>query len=58
MCQWQWRAGDSIDRMVISMLSAIQHSPVHRDSLTWNQPKPRVFTAWVTVNVSEIIGEK
>uniref|UniRef100_A0A182IS90 Uncharacterized protein n=1 Tax=Anopheles atroparvus TaxID=41427 RepID=A0A182IS90_ANOAO len=38
--------------MVISIESAIQHSPTQRDSFTWNQPNPSAFTACVTVYVS------
>lgn len=52
ICQWQCKAGDKMDKIVISMLSAIQHNPVHSDNLTWNHPKPNAFTACVTVNVS------
>lgn len=49
----QCSAGDSMLSIVISIESAIQHSPVHRDNLTWNQPNPSAFTACVTVKVSE-----
>lgn len=55
ICQLQCKAGDKIDNIVISILSAIQQSPVHKDNLTWNQPKPKALTACVTVNVSKII---
>jgi len=38
-------AGDIIDKIIISMESAIQERPVTRDSLTWKGPKPVALTA-------------
>ena len=53
ICQSQCSAGDSMLSIVISMLSAIQHSPVNSDNFTWNLPNPNALTACVTVKVSE-----
>lgn len=52
MPQSQCRAGPSTLRIVISIESLIQQRPTQRDNLTWNQPNPSAFTAWVTVKVS------
>lgn len=52
MPQSQCSAGPSTLNMVISIESAIQQSPTHSESFTWNQPKPNAFTACVTVYVS------
>lgn len=48
----QCKARDKILKIVISILSAIQQSPVNKDSLAWNLPNPKALTAWETVNVS------
>ena len=47
-----WRARGRIDKIIISMLSAIQQSPTMMLSTTWNLPNPMLLTAWVTVKVS------
>ena len=41
-----------MDRIIISMLSAIQQSPTTKLSTIWNLPKPMLLMAWVTVKVS------
>lgn len=50
--QSQCNAGPSTLSIVISIESLIQQRPTQRDNLTWNQPNPSAFTAWVTVKVS------
>ena len=52
MCQSQCNAKDKILKIVISILSAIQHNPVNKESLAWNFPNPNAFTACDTVKVS------
>lgn len=39
-------------RIIISMLSAIQHRPTMKLKMIWKRPKPILLTAWVTVNMS------
>ena len=48
----QCRARGRMERIIISMESAIQHSPTTRLSRIWNRPNPMELTACVTVNVS------
>ena len=48
----QWRARGRMERIIISMLSAIQQRPTTKLSTIWNLPKPMLLMAWVTVKVS------
>ena len=48
----QCKASGNKERIIISMLSAIQQSPTIKLRIIWNRPNPMLFTAWVTVKVS------
>lgn len=52
ICHSYCKVGDKMLNMVVSMLSAIQQSPVNSDNFTWNLPNPKASTAWATVYVS------
>ena len=45
-------------RIIISMLSVIQQSPVSSDKNTWNFPNPKASMAWETLKVSVKITYK
>ena len=48
----QCKARGRMERIIISMLSAIQQRPTTKLSTIWNLPKPMLLMAWVTVKVS------
>ena len=56
MPHWHVMLMGSTDKIIISMLSAIQHSPTTMDNRIWKRPKPIELTAWVTVKVSSGTG--